>query len=193
MKVVERSCTIYRPRWPDDGPNIRIPKTWRADIWSAVFIATPLFHRSPFTQDTRRCNQTWYLTLTRLAASVSLSLISESECDWFRQPTLIPNFWLTRRFIQSHFGIDDSSITKQIVVILSPSPVFQRHFEIVSLKADGQTKRPIRDHMEEGERCFPLTLDGEQVWAPVISQSGRTPWTRLKTFSGDCFFIEWFF
>lgn len=60
-----------------------------------------------------------------------------------------------------------SSITKQIVIILSPSPVSQHHFEIISLKplelADGLTKRPIMEQMEKGERCFPLTPDGEQV------------------------------
>lgn len=115
-----------------------------------------------------------------------------SPCQQVRERMLVQEASLDSQPLVLVFGllkailidINDSSITKQIVITLSPSPVSQHHFEIISLKllelADGLTKRPITEQMETGERCFPLTPDGEQVWAPVISQSTRTLWTHLK-------------
>lgn len=75
---------------------------------SVIFIATLLFHLwTPFVwrikhKMTKRCNQTWYMILvTWLAATLTGQQVIRERMpwSWFREPTLIPNFWFT----QSHF------------------------------------------------------------------------------------------
>lgn len=145
---------------------------------------------------TERCNQT--ILVTRLAASVSLSLISDhhlnrlsdSECLGSGSQPWFPTSGFSQRFIQSHFDWNQWLVyhqTNRYHFIATP---LWDHLIEAPWTGWWTNKKANQGTNGKGWKVFPINT---RWGSPVISQRTRTPWTHLKRILRWLFFflIEW--